>query len=82
MRSVMRGPVNVLVGIGVAVAVPIVIPAVAKVARPLAKKAIRGYLGLVESVEAAAAKARGEWTRLVAEAKAERSRPSSADTPV
>jgi hypothetical protein len=82
VRNVLRGPVNVLVGIGVTLAAPIVFPAVAKVARPIAKKAIKKYLGLVESAKAATTKARDEWNHLVAEAKAERNRPSSADIPV
>lgn len=61
-------------GIGVALAAPIVSPVLGAVARPLAKAAIKGYLSVVECAKSTAAEVKKEWSGLVAEARAERSK--------
>ena len=48
---------SILVVLGVAMAAPIVLPAVAAVSRPLAKSLIRGYLVLADTVKEFAAEA-------------------------
>ena len=73
MRMVFKGGSGFLAGIGVALAAPIVSPVVGKVARPLAKAAIKGYLSAVECAKSTSAEVKKEWSNLVAEAKAERS---------
>ena len=62
---------SILVVLGVALAAPIVLPAVAAVSRPLAKSLIRGYLVLADTVKEFAAKAGEQVSDLVAEVKAE-----------
>ena len=42
---------SILVILGVALAAPIVLPAVASVSRPLAKALIKGYLALADTVK-------------------------------
>jgi hypothetical protein len=69
----LKGPTgSILVILGVALAAPIVLPAVASVSRPLAKTLIRGYLALADSVKEFAAEAQEQVGDLVAEVKAER----------
>jgi hypothetical protein len=69
----LKGPTgSILVILGVALAAPIVLPAVASVSRPLAKTLIRGYLALADSVKEFAAEAQEQVSDLVAEVKAER----------
>jgi hypothetical protein len=63
---------SILVILGVALAAPIVLPAVASVSRPLAKSLIRGYLALADTVKEFAAEAQEQVSDLVAEVKAER----------
>jgi hypothetical protein len=46
-----------LVGIGVVILAPIVLPVVARAARPLAKAALHGYFALVEELKSLAADA-------------------------
>jgi uncharacterized protein DUF5132 len=77
MATVFKGFNGFLTGIGVVLAAPIVSPVLGKVARPLAKAAIKTYLSAAESFESAAEEARKEWSALVAEAKAERSKASA-----
>jgi hypothetical protein len=72
MRHALKGPGGFLLGLGIAAAVPIVLPIVSAVARPLAKAAIKNYLGMKESVESAVKETRERWNRLVSEARAER----------
>ena len=62
---------SILVVLGVALAAPIVLPAVAAVSRPLAKSLIRGYLVLADTVKEFAAEAGEQISDLVAEVKAE-----------
>ncbi len=64
---------SILVVLGVALAAPIILPAVAAVSRPLAKTLIRGYLVLADAVKEFAAEAGEQISDLVAEVKAEQS---------
>lgn len=63
---------SILVVLGVVLAAPIVLPAVAAVSRPLAKTLIKGYLALADTVKEYAAEAGEQLSDLVAEVKAER----------
>ncbi|MEW6659362.1 MAG: DUF5132 domain-containing protein [Thermodesulfobacteriota bacterium] len=63
---------SILVILGVALAAPIVLPAVASISRPLAKTLIRGYLALADTVKEFAAEAQEQVSDLVAEVKSER----------
>lgn len=62
---------SILVILGVALAAPIVLPAVASVSRPLAKTLIKGYLALADTVKEYAAEAGETISDLMAECKAE-----------
>jgi len=63
---------GILVVLGVAVAAPLILPAVAAVSRPVAKSLIRGYLVLTDAIKELAAEAGEQVGDLVAEVKAER----------
>lgn len=63
---------SILVILGVALAAPIVLPAVASISRPLAKTLIKGYLTLTDMVKEFSAEAQEQVSDLVAEVKAER----------
>ncbi len=63
---------SILVVLGVAMAAPIVLPAVAAVSRPLAKTLIKGYLVLADSIKEYIAEAGEQLSDLVAECQAER----------
>ena len=65
------GPM-ILIGIGAAVAAPVMIPALAAVARPLAKGAVKGLLLVTDQVTELFAEVGEQWSDLVAEARAER----------
>ena len=45
---------NVLIGVGVALAAPIILPAIAAAFRPLAKALIKGYFALADAVQGVA----------------------------
>lgn len=62
---------SILVVLGVAMAAPIILPAVAALSRPLAKSLIRGYLVLADTVKEFAAEAGEQVSDLMAEVKAE-----------
>ena len=62
---------SILVVMGVALAAPIVLPAVAAVSRPLAKTLIKGYLALADTVKEYAAETGENISDLLAECKAE-----------
>ena len=64
---------SILVVLGVAVAAPVILPALAAVSRPLAKNLIKGYLVLADTIKEFAAEAGEQVGDLVAEVKAERS---------
>jgi hypothetical protein len=75
-----KGPAgSILVILGVALAAPIVLPAVASISRPLAKTLIKGYLALADSVKEYAAEAQEQVSDLIAEAKAERAAGTAAE---
>jgi multisubunit Na+/H+ antiporter MnhC subunit len=61
-----------LVGVGVALAAPILLPAAATGARPLAKALIKGALVVGDSVKEVVAEAGEQLSDLVAEVRAER----------
>jgi hypothetical protein len=72
-RKLLRGPGgNIILGVGVALAVPLLWPVVAAAAKPVAKAGIKGYLALAGSVKEMVAEAGEQVSDLVAEAKAER----------
>lgn len=60
-----------VVGVGVLVLAPIVVPTLAKAGKPLAKAAIKGGLRLYENSKGAIAEAGEIFEDLVAEAQAE-----------
>lgn len=62
---------SVLVGVGVALVAPVLLPAVAAVVRPVAKAAIKGGLALADTIKEFAAEAGEQVSDLVAESKAE-----------
>ncbi|MHB9075463.1 MAG: DUF5132 domain-containing protein [Desulfobaccales bacterium] len=73
MEDGLKGAVpSILVVLGVAMAAPIVLPAVAAVSRPLAKTLIKGYLVLADTIKEFAAEAGEQVCDLMAEVKAER----------
>jgi Protein of unknown function (DUF5132) len=65
------GP-SVLIGVGVALAVPILLPTLAVGARPLAKTLVKGYLVMADAVSEVVAEAGEQLSDLVAEVRAER----------
>jgi hypothetical protein len=71
MGLVGRIGTEVLAGIGIVVAAPIVTPVLGKVVRPAAKGLIKSYLTAAECTRSKLADAKKEWTKLVDEAKAE-----------
>jgi hypothetical protein len=72
MDDGLKGAVpGILVILGVAMAAPIVLPAVAAVSRPLAKSLIKGYLVLADTIKEFAAEAGEQMGDLLAEVKAE-----------
>jgi hypothetical protein len=68
--DVMKGPVPMLIGLGVAIAAPSVIPAVTSGLRPLAKGVLRTVLTVYDAVKEGITEAGGEVNELVAEARA------------
>lgn len=72
---------SILVVLGVVLAAPIVLPAVAAVSRPLAKTLIKGYLALADTVKEYAAEAGEQLSDLVAEVKAERAAGAAGASP-
>lgn len=70
---------NVLIGVGIALAAPLVWPIIAAAGRPLAKSVIRGYLALADTVKESVAETGEKLSDLVAEVRAERE--GVAETP-
>jgi hypothetical protein len=66
------GVPGVLLGVGVALAAPILLPAAAAGARPLAKALIKGGLAVAETVREVVAEAGEQLSDLVAEVQTER----------
>ena len=73
---------SILVVLGVALAAPIVLPAVAAVSRPLAKTLIRGYLTLSDMAKEFAAEAGEQISDLMAEVQSEREATATAEAVV
>jgi Protein of unknown function (DUF5132) len=65
------GP-GLLIGVGVAVAAPILLPAVAAGARPVARTLIKGGLVVAETVQGVVVEVGEQLSDLVAEVQAER----------
>ena len=66
-----KGPVPVLLGLGVAMAAPNVIPALAAGLRPMAKALVKGGLTLYDAAKEGVAEAGEQLNDLVAETRAE-----------
>jgi len=71
LDDVMKAPVPVLVGLGVAVAAPAVIPAVASGLRPLVKLMVKSALTLFDAVKEGISEAGEQMNKVVAESRAE-----------
>lgn len=72
LEDITKGPIStVLIGIGVAMVAPSVIPAVASGLRPLAKAVVRGGLTLYDAAREGLAEAGEQLNDLVAETRAE-----------
>lgn len=67
------------VAIGAAVLAPMVVPALGKALRPVAKEAIKGFLALSEKARETLAEANEQMQDLVAEAKAEYEQGAEAE---
>ena len=61
-----KGP-NLWVGVGIALAAPVVLPVIGAVVRPLAKTAIKGYLATTEALTPMVTGAAGQVGALLAE---------------
>jgi len=70
---------SILIGMGVALAAPFILPAVAMVMRPVAKAALTGVMALTDSVKEFMAEASEQLSDLVAEVKAERQQSSGEE---
>jgi len=70
---------NVLVGVGIVLAAPIVFPVVRGVFRPVAKSVIKGYLTVQDTVTEWTAETGEQVSDLVAEARAEHARPADTE---
>jgi hypothetical protein len=62
-----------LIGVGVALAAPALVPAVGTAIRPVAKELIKGGLYIVDSLQEFLAEGSEQFSDLIAEVKAERS---------
>lgn len=69
---------SLLIGVGVALAAPILLPAVAAGGRPLARTLIKGGLAVAETVQEVVAEVGEQLSDLVAEAQAERAAAAPA----
>jgi hypothetical protein len=72
------GVPGALFTVGMALAAPIVLPALAVGARPLAKTLIKGCLAAAEAVQEVVEETRAQMSTLVAEAQEERAAASAA----
>ncbi len=66
------GVPGLLIGVGAALAAPILLPATAAGLRPLTKTLVKGYLSLADSARGMFAEASEQLSDFVAEARAER----------
>jgi Protein of unknown function (DUF5132) len=79
IEDMFKGSVpGLLVGVGVALAAPILLPAAATGARPLAKVLLKGALLVGDSVKEVVAEAGEQLSDLVAEVRAERTSNGTA----
>ncbi len=62
---------GLLIGVGAALAAPVIVPAAGAVVRPLAKGLIWGYLAAADKLKEFAAETREQMNDIVAEVKAE-----------
>ena len=69
---------SIVVGVGVALVAPILLPAAATGVRPLAKTLIEGGLAVAETVQEFVAEAGEQFSDLMAEAQAERAAHAAA----
>ncbi len=74
------GVPGAVAGIGAVVLAPVLIPAIAKVGKPIAKAAIKGGIVLYEKSRGALAEAGEILEDLVAEAKVELAEEAAVDT--
>jgi hypothetical protein len=71
---------TVLIGVGVALAAPVLLPAAGAVVRPVAKGLIKGGLFVVDSMKELLAEGQEQLSDLVAEARAEYTAGAAATT--
>jgi Protein of unknown function (DUF5132) len=71
---------TVLIGVGVALAAPVLLPAAGAVVRPVAKGLIKGGLFVVDSMKELLAEGQEQLSDLVAEARAEYAAGATATT--
>ncbi len=71
---------TVLIGVGVALAAPVLLPAAGAVIRPVAKGLIKGGLFVVDSLKELLAEGQERLSDLVAEARAEYDAGAAATT--
>src|SRR5262245_25288502 len=76
-EDITKGPVPVLIGLGMAIAAPSVIPTLASGLRPLAKALVRGGLTLYDAAKEGVSEAGEQLNDLVAETRAEMAKHSS-----
>lgn len=69
---------NLLMGVGIAIAAPLLLPATAAGLRPLAKTLIRGGLYVADSAKEVLAEASEQFSDLVAEVRAEAATAAAA----
>ena len=69
---------TVVIGVGVALAAPALLPAVGEVIRPVAKGLIKGGLYIADSLQEIVAEGSEQFSDLIAEVKAERSAAATA----
>jgi len=62
---------GVLIGVGAAIAAPVILPATAAIVKPIAKGLIWGYLTATDRLKETVAETREQMNDLVAEVKAE-----------
>jgi len=71
---------TVLIGVGVALAAPVLLPATGAVVRPVAKGLIKGGLFVVDSMKELLVEGQEQLSDLVAEARAEYAAGATATT--
>jgi len=79
-EDITKGPVPLLLGLGVAMAAPTVIPALASGLRPLAKALVKGGLTLYDAAKEGVAEAGEQLNDLVAETRAEMAQGATHST--